>query len=163
MISAKELLELKNRMLLAADAANHLANSDGEFLELDEEQFVVVHEAMVSLRSDCARVLAELDVLRGMFMERLGLFFMEGSDEGDGSGRSGGRTVEPVPEREDVGGGEASRNDDAADGGRLHRGRAARKPRKRSKPKRDSRADGVDSGDLDASAGACQMDRSEEA
>lgn len=163
MISAKELLELKNRMLLAADAANHLANSDGEFLELDEEQFVVVHEAMVSLRSDCARVLAELDVLRGMFMERLGMFFMEGSDEGDGKRLSGRGTVESVPEREDVGGGEASRNDDAAVGGRLHRGRAAGKPRKRSKPKRNRGADCADTGGMDPSAGACQMDRSEEA
>lgn len=163
MISAKELLELKNRMLLAADAANHLANSDGEFLELNEEQFVVVHEAMVSLRSDCARVLAELDVLRGMFMERLGMFFMEGSDEGDGSRRSGGRTVEPVSDREDVVSGEAPRDDDAADGGRLHRSRAARKPRKRSKPKRDSRADGTDSGGVDAGTGTGQMDRSETA
>lgn len=163
MISAKELLELKNRMLLAADAANHLANSDGEFLELNEEQFMVVHEAMVSLRSDCARVLAELDVLRGMFMERLGMFFMEGSDEGDGKRVSGGGTVDAVPDRKDVGGGEASRDDDAAVGGGLHRGRAARKPRKRSKPKRDRGADGDHSGSVDAGAGACQMDRSEEA
>ena len=161
MIAAQELLKIKNRMLLAADASKHLANSDGEFLELNEEQYVVVHEALVSLGSDCAQVLAELDVLRGMFHERLGLFFMEESNAGNGSQRDGGGTLVAVPEREDVSGGEAPRDDEAADGGRLHRSRAARKPRKRSKPKRDRGEDGVDSCGLDASTGACEVDRSE--
>lgn len=163
MIATQELLEIKNRMLLAADASNHLANSDGEFLELDEAQYVVVHEAMVSLRADCARVLAELDVLRGMFHERLGMFFTEESNASDRVQRDGGRTLDAVPEREDVAGGEASRDDAAADGGRLHRGRAARKPRKRSKPKPDSRKDGADPCGVDASTGACEVDSREKA
>jgi len=75
-IAPQELFELKQRILLGADVAKHLANSDGEFLELEPDQYAVVHAALDGLRDDCGRVLAELDILRGMFAEKVGAFFM---------------------------------------------------------------------------------------
>lgn len=163
MIAPQTLLIVKQRMLLAADAASHLANSDGEFLELEAEQFAVIHEALTSLKDDCGLVFAELDVLRGMFAQKVGQFFMEVANAGVEQGRDGGEPVGGVPDGSDQGRGEASRDDASAAGGRLHRGRATRQPRKRSNARRHRKGNGSDTGNLDASDGAGEMDRSQEA
>lgn len=163
MIAPQELIDLKQRLLLAGDVAKHLANSDGEFLELESEQYALVYEALTELGADITRVLAELDVLRGMFSEKVGAFFMEVANAGDGHGGDGRGTVAGVPDRKDVGRGDTARDDGAADGGRLHRGRAARQPGKRPKSRRNRKSDGGDQSRLDAGAGAGAMDRGEEA
>lgn len=163
MIAQNELIEIKQRMLLASDVAKHLANSDGEFLELDVEQYQLVHAALEGLKGDCLRVLAELDILRGMFAQKVGAFFMEVANAGDRQGCDRGATVDVVPEPEDSGCGSGTRDDEAATGGRLHRGRAARKPRKRSQPRRNRKGNGGDQSELDARAGEGAMDCSPEA
>lgn len=161
MIAPDELIETKKRMLIAADAAYRVATSNGEYLELDAEQYELVYEGLVCLRQDCRRVLAELDVLRGMFAERMSSFFTEVVNAGNRDGSAGGGSVGGVPEASNLGSGEAPRDDDAAAGGGSDRSRPARKPRKRSKPRRHSADDGGVSVAVDGGAGAVEVDRVE--
>ena len=158
MIGPQELLEIKKRLLVAGPTARHLANSDGEFLELEPDEFAVVHESLNSLESDCQRVLAELDVLRGMFADKVGAFFTEVLNAGDRSGSDSRRTVEGVPGQPDNGRCEASRDDEATTGGRSDRSGAARKPRKRSVARRNRRGDSGDQGEVDATTGVRPLD-----
>jgi hypothetical protein len=157
-IAPQELLELKQRILLGADVANHLANSDGEFLELEPDQYAVVHAALEGLKDDCGRVLAELDILRGMFADKVGAFFMEVASAGVQHGRDGGATVAGVPDEAPAGCSEEPRSDVAEASGGVHRGRPDRKPRKRSQPRRNRKDDGGDQSELDASTGTRPLD-----
>ena len=149
MIAPTEMLDIKKRMLIAAEAAHQVATSNGEFLELEPEQYELVYEGLVSLRADCRRVLAELDILRGMFADRMSSFFTEVMNAGDGNGLPSGEAVGGVPDGTNLGGGEAPRDDNAEAGGGSDRSRAARKPRKRSKPRRHSPDDGGDPVEVD--------------
>lgn len=159
MIDPKELVELKQRILLAAEVNIHLANSDGEFMELEPEQYEIVYEAMTSLKEDSTRVLAELDVLRGMFADRVGAFFMEFANGAGVHGGHGGSTLAGVPEGKDLSSGEEARPVATEGGGGTGRGGDSRKPRKRSNARRNRKGDGADTGDVDSSAGTRPMDR----
>lgn len=137
MIAPKELLDMKQRMLIAADAAQLMASTSEEVVRFDEEQYGLVLQAFTSLKTDVRRVLAELDILRGMFSEKLGAFFQEVvTNAGDGQ-----TDVGAVPNGEVVGGGEEVRKDEAAVAGGVPAKRAPRKRTRRPKPSGDTGSD----------------------
>jgi hypothetical protein len=65
MIDAAEYLQLRQRVLIAAEAAYRIAASPHQvvFWELDEYELVL--QAMLSLKTDIRRLVAECQILRG--------------------------------------------------------------------------------------------------
>lgn len=140
MISAPELLLIKSRLITGADAAKKIATSADPIL-YDQEQYEAVYTALVSMGQDLSRVLAELDVLRGMFYSGVSLF-LASEMSGNGMPQPGGDVV-AVPEQADSGSGEGEPPvSEGADGG-VPSGGTVRKRTKRSKPRRDTAGDGV--------------------
>lgn len=139
MIATDELLKLKQRMLIGADAAYQIASTSDQFVMHDHEQFELVIGSMIALKSDVRRLLAEHDILRGMFAEKLGAFFMEGI----GDGRTGSAAVvRVVPGGEGVGGGAETRDVSAGTDGPVLPSGPARKRAKRSATRRNRQGDG---------------------
>lgn len=157
MIAPQELMELKARILKGAGAAGKIASSTEPLVYEDEEEFARVYTALTSLHGDVVRVLAELDVLRGMFAERLSNFFMEGMANGLADGRG---DVAAVPDKEGQGGGESERQDAAGVGSGVPKGRAARKRAAGSKPRRNRKGDGGAAEPVGSADGTQSMDRS---
>lgn len=140
MISAAELILIKRRLLLAADAAYRIATS-AEPVRYEQEEYEAVYASLVSVRQDTARVLAELDVLRGMFHTNVSMWLMEDAANVKGVPVAGGDVgAVPAPEAGRSGEGEPAQRA-GADGG-IPSGRVPRKRAKRSKPRRDPGADG---------------------
>ena len=106
MIAADELLMLKARLLVGAEAAGHIASS-ADPVRYDQEQYEAVHAALLSMKSDITRVLAEIDVLRGMVLNSVSLFLAEERKHGNGLPESGG-DVGAVPAPDDHGGGKGN-------------------------------------------------------
>lgn len=148
MISAGDLMSIKRRMLMAAEINQYLATSDGEFLELDEETFTAANQAMKALRDDCQRVFGELDVLRGMFAERVSAFLTEGLADGVKNERAAvsddPRTVADVRDTPVQGGGGSVRDDEAATGGPVRAGGPDGERKERPKSRRNRRKGGMD-------------------
>jgi len=144
MIERQEMFALRHRMLLAAEVARTVATSNGEQIELAEDEYDQVFDAMVKLKNDLVVVFAELDVLHSQVHG--GLI----KDDGDSNSERNGRgTVEGVPDGHDSGGSAAARHEPAKAGRRPHRTRGTRKSARRSRPRRDRKADGGDQGKLD--------------
>lgn len=138
MIAPNELIVMKKRMVVGAEAAGRIAGSADPFVLYDPEQYALVVEAMLSLRSDVHRVLAELDILRGMFSEKLADFFGEAfKEESPNAGDERRVPVEAVPEGTHVSGGETSGPNEAVAPSGVPAGRAPRKRGRRPKPKGD--------------------------
>lgn len=158
MIAPKELLEIKSRLLRAADAARSIADS-ADPVFYDEEAYALVHESLTSLKGDISRVLAELDVLRGMFATNLTNFFMEGV--GNGVGVSDGRgAVAPVQEQQGGPSGEAVGEVASGAGVGVQESRPPRKRRSRSKPRGHSQGDSEVSTGVGSGDGAGEVDSS---
>jgi hypothetical protein len=159
LIATQELMALKQRMLIAADAAYKIASSPDQFVLHDPEQFELVITALLALRADARRLLAEHDILRGMFAEKLSAFFLEGfKDDSTGSAPD----VEGVPRPESVGGGEEARADQAGTDGPVLGVPPARKRTRRSKPRGNRAADGDVSVELERDNGAVSLDGSKD-
>lgn len=158
MISSSELLLLKGRLLTAATAARKIASSPDPVL-YDEEQYEAVYTALMSIDQDLRRVLAELDVLRGMFYSGVSLFLSE-EMKSNGNGVPGtGGDVGAVQVEADRGGSPAEPPvGEGADGG-VPESRPVRKRTKRSKPRRDPAGNGVLPEPVGSGDRAGQVDR----
>lgn len=159
MIPAKDLVEIKQRLITAADAARRIATSPDQFVLYDEEQYQAVVGALLAARDDLIRVFAELDVFRGMFADKLQDFFMEGLSHGDAGDTA--VDVAAVQESEDQRGSEEVRKDDAATGSGVPAGGPTGKRPRRSKPRRNKAADSLVQGGVGRADGEGQMDGSE--
>lgn len=131
MLEPKELLEVKARMLLAAEAARRIASGE-ESLELEPETYELVVNALGSLTADTRAVLTELDILRGMTLGSFDSLFGE-----LGHGRSS--DVAAVQPQESVGGGEGSQPHDAAVGGVVRPDGPDGEEGERPRPRRNRR------------------------
>lgn len=162
MISTQDLLAIKSRLVIGADAAKKIASS-ADPVFYDQEQYERVYGALMSMGQDLSRVLAELDVLRGMFYSGVSLFLAsEMSAHGNGMPVTGG-DVGAVPAQEAGGSGEGEPPvSKGADGG-VQKGGVSRKRTKRSKPRRDTAGDGVLPVEVGSGDGAAAVDRSQDA
>lgn len=127
MISESELIAVKARLMLAADAANLIVSSPGPSpVRFTEEQYWRVHESLSRMRDDLASVLSELDTLRAMFVDSVHEFF-----EAKVTNEIPVSTIAlaPVPNGEDRDGGEAPRHDEAVPSEPAPARRAYRKRR----------------------------------
>lgn len=140
MIPAKDLVEIKQRLITAADAARRIATSPDQFVLYDEEQYEAVVGSLVAAKDDLLRVFAELDVFRGMFADRMRDFFMEGL--GHGNDGDSGVDVAAVQDSKDQRDSEEVRQDDATTGSGVPAGGPPRKRTRRSKSRRNQEADG---------------------
>jgi hypothetical protein len=143
-LTVQELLEIKARMLLAAEAAHQIVSSANP-LELDEPTFALVTQALVALRADARAVLAEVDILRGMVTGSFDTLFKEASEHGRSADVAGGGKAEVEV------GGAGERPDAAGTGGDVRSGgtdgEAASRPKpKRNRRRRRSDPSGVDTG-----------------
>lgn len=136
MIAPNELLAIKQRMLVAAEAAYKIASSNDQFVMHDPEQFELVITALLALKTDASRLLAEHDILRGMFAEKLSSFFMEAIDGSTGSAEA----VSRMPRDEGGDRGEAKRDEPPDATGTVLRASPARKRAGRSNSRRNSRS-----------------------
>lgn len=157
MITTGELMDIKLRLLTGADAAHQIATSP-EPVFYDQEQYAAVYAALVAMKPDIQRVLAELDVLRGMFASSVSLF-MEGQANGLPERRG---DVAAVPDAAAEQGGEEQRQDIEGAGSGVPTGRAARKRAKRSKPRRNRKSDGELAAVVGRTDGEEQVDRSQD-
>jgi hypothetical protein len=142
MISQNELVLIKERLLISAEAARHLVGSDNP-VRYEESEYWRVRFALQSLEGDVAAVLAELDTLRGMFVERVNEFFQtEGFTNAIGSGsrdgQDAGASVGGVPDGADVGSGQSPQPDNAEPSSPAPAKRAYRRRKPRSKPVGDT-------------------------
>ena len=133
MIAPNEMLAMKQRMLIAADAAHKIASTSDQFVMHDQEQFELVIGSLLALKADVRRLMAEHDILRGMFAEKLSAFFMEEVSHGS---TGCAETVQGVPGHEGGDSGEASRDDAPIPAGPVLRVSNARKRTGRSNTKR---------------------------
>jgi len=139
MISAPELLLIKSRLMQGADAARKIATSTDPVF-YDQEQYEAVFTALTSMSQDLSRILAELDVLRGMFYSGVSLFLSSEMNHGNGMPNAG-RDVVGVPEQANSGSGEGEPPvSQGADGGVPSSG-PVRKRTKRSQPRRNTKGD----------------------
>jgi hypothetical protein len=158
-IGQQEFMELKQRMLIAAEAAYKIAASSDPFVMHDQEQYELVITALLALKADARRLMAEHDILRGMFAEKIGAFFMEGFKD-ESTGRA--PDVEGVPRPESVGGGEAPRADQAGTDGAVLGVETPRKRTRRSKPRGNRAADSDVPVELERDNGAVAVDGSKD-
>lgn len=158
MISTQDLLDIKSRLVIGADAARKIASSTDPVF-YDQDQYERVYMALMSMSQDLGRILAELDVLRGMFYSGVSLFLAsEMSSHGNGMPVTGGN-VAAVPAQEAGGGGEGEHAIGQGVDGGVPAGRPARKRTKRSKPRGDKGGDGVLPQPVGSGDGAAEMDR----
>jgi len=158
MISGTQLLEIKERLLTAAEAARNLVDSNQEMVRYDEEQYWRVQLAFVSLRGDVLSLFSELDTLRAMFADRVDEFLMKGglSDAISSDAGSAGNSGDDVPAVEDRGSGSGSeekRDDPAAASEPVPAKRTRRKRAKRAKSSGDSPDSEVATESMDGGAG----------
>ncbi len=142
MISAPELLLIKSRLMQGADAARKIATS-ADPVFYDQEQYEAVFTALTSMSQDLSRVLAELDVLRGMFYSGVSLFLSsEMTSHGNGMPNPG-RDVVGVPEQADSGSGEGEPPVSQGTDGGVPSSGPVRKRTKRSQPRRHPKGDAL--------------------
>ena len=157
MLTQNELLNLKSRMLLAAETASRVMNMQGAPLQLDEETYQIVAAAMLSLKDDVRRVLAEIDILRGMTIGDFGTLFTPQSMEGmQEHGRS--RDVAATGNEEAVSGGNGERSDATEPSGAVRSGGADGETGSGPRPKRNRRRRRSDPSGVDTGSGATPVD-----
>jgi len=71
MIDALEYIQLRQRVLIAAEAAHRIASSPHQTVFYDEEMFGLVMDAMLNLKTDIRKLVAECQILRGEISERI--------------------------------------------------------------------------------------------
>lgn len=147
------LTAIKQRLLLGADAARRIATTDEPFLLHDEETYRAVATSLARMPDDIRLVLAELDILRGMFSERLASFFQQAVNGVNANG-DGGADVGAVQDAPDTDSSPDERpNDEGTDSG-VPAARPVRKRKSRSKPRRDTAGVQSDTGDVGRADGA---------
>lgn len=142
MIGPDELAGITRRLLVAAEAAKRLARATGDVF-FDAPEYEVVMESLDAMNTDVRRLLAEHEILRGMFADRLSSFLKEEVEHGNGRG-----DVVPVPIATDGGSGEGERKDEPIAEIGVQPRRTVRRRAKRSKPRRDTAGVRGDSGEV---------------
>lgn len=158
MIAPQEMLAIKQRMLIAADAAYKIASTSDQFVMHDPEQFELVINSLLALKDDVRRLMAEHDILRGMFAEKLSAFFMEVTDGSTGCAE----VVQGVPGHEGGDRGAAPRDDAPSPAGPVLGVPAARKRTRRSNPRRNRKGDSDVPVELERGNGEVAVDGREE-
>ena len=156
MISHNDLLAIKERLFVAAQAARAMVEAaDPTVVRYDETEYWRVHIALAHLHHDVSAVLAELDTLRGMFVEKVNEFFnCEGfTNEIPVSGNA----VAGVPNTLNVGSGGEARHDEAVPSEPAPAGRVRRRRAKSAKPRGDSAGVPVASEGVDPGTAAAEM------
>ena len=148
MLTLEEYMQIKRRLLLAADAAHKIATS-AQTVRYDEDTYQIVYESLVNVKTDVRRVLAELDILRGMFGEKLTAFFREKEEGANEDTSNDAGPVVPVQAPAGEGGGEAAQPHDEGTGVGVQEERPARKRRRRSNAGRTGKAEGIGEGEMD--------------
>lgn len=143
MISNNDLLQMKERLLVAAQATKRMVESNEPTIHYDEQEYWRVHIAFAYLQSDVAALLAELDTLRAMFLDRVNEFLAGGEltdaiSSSGGNEKDAGNPVERVPDAVGAGSGETPQHDEAATDGPVPAKRPYRRRKPRSKPAGDS-------------------------
>lgn len=136
MISHNELLAIKERMVVAGEAARAMVeSSDPTAVRYEESEYWRVHIALSHLHRDVAVVLAELDTLRGMFVDKVNEFFTgDFTNEIPVSSQPVARVPDALDER---GSGEA-RDDSPVPSEPAPAGRIRRRRAKGAKPRGDT-------------------------
>jgi len=65
MIDAAEYIQLRQRVLIAAEAAYRIAASPHQVVFWEQEEYVMVLQAMLSLKTDIRKLVSECQILRG--------------------------------------------------------------------------------------------------
>lgn len=153
MLSQPDLMQMKARMLIASRVAGLLINQDeNDPLQIPEDQFAIVVEAMESLDQDVRAVLTEVDILRGMVTGQFD--FLGGLSNGCDSDVPATGDEEPQSDSE------GKQPDEAAVSKPVGSGRPNRKTAKRSKPRRDRGGNKKDSQRVDGEAAEPEVDSS---
>lgn len=102
MIGNNDLLQIKERLLVSANAARRMVESNEPTIRYDEQEYWRVHIAFASLQSDVTAVLTELDTLRAMFLDRVNEFLAGGGlnnavSSSTGNSQDAGEVVAGVP------------------------------------------------------------------
>ena len=102
MIGNNDLLQIKERLLVSANAARRMVESNEPTIRYDEQEYWRVHIAFASLQSDVTAVLTELDTLRAMFLDRVNEFLSGGGlnnavSSSTGNSQDAGEVVAGVP------------------------------------------------------------------
>lgn len=132
MIGNEELLQLKQRLMVGAAAAERLAKATSDVF-LDAPEYEVVMESLAAMKTDVRRLLAEHDILRGMFAERLGSFLMEEIADAKRGGDVAGVPAQPAGAS-----GEGEREVEPVAGSGVPAGGVRRRRAKRSKSSADT-------------------------
>lgn len=148
MLTLEEYMQIKRRLLLAADAAFKIGTS-AQTVRYDEDTYEIIYESLVNVKTDVRRVLAELDILRGMFGEKLTAFFKEKEGGTNEVAADNAGPLVPVQAPAGEGGGEAPQPHDEGVGVGVQEERPARKRRRRSNAGRTGKTEGVGEGELD--------------
>ena len=138
MLQPNDYVAIKQRVLLAAEVANRVANSP-DTVRFDQETYLVVQDAMARNRDDILALLTELDILRsGVGAE---LFPSSGSASNASDERADDqRTVESVPPSADERGGSQVPDDNAGHGGPVQASGLVGERPSGSKPRRNRKS-----------------------
>jgi hypothetical protein len=162
MISANELSQMKERLLIAGATARAMVESR-ETLRFDEEQYWRVHLALSMLHTDVSVLLAELDTLRSMFLDRVSEFIGTGGLTHEVSGiadkQDAANPVDGSAAPDDSGSGDTKRDDPPAVSSPVPAKRT-----KRGRPRKPRPVEGDDpasvpgvSGEVDSGAGGSEV------
>lgn len=143
MISNNELLAIKERLLVSADAARRMVESNEPTIRYDEQEYWRVHIAFAALRNDVTAVLTELDTLRAMFVERVNDFLAGGGLNdavavGSRDRQDAGEVVAGVPDGVGDGGSETPPTDPSTVSSPVPAKRPYRRRKPRSQPEGDT-------------------------
>lgn len=149
MLTVTDYLELKSRMLLAAEAAALIARSD-DTVRFDEEMYPRVLAALAANKDDVRKILAECDILRNLSQQSLfpTKASMAGATDAGSRVPDDARTVDSVQVAPDEAGRKEVQPDDAADGGPVSAKRATKRRKPRSKSGGDRAGEAADSAAL---------------
>lgn len=164
MMPGDELLGCKARLMRSAQLALAISGLNSEeSLEFEPREYAEAIACLAAMPDDLASVLAELDVLRGMFEESVHSFLKghkevnhepqtklrkkkkvspapseEQADGGDGETDSHSGSSEPMPTEQPESSSESEQDDDAPVNKRPRGRRSSGKRTKRPKPRGDS-------------------------
>ena len=145
MLTVTDYLELKSRMLLAAEAAALIARGN-DTVRFDEEMYPRVLAALAANKDDVRKVLAECDILRNLSQQSIfpTPASMAGAANASSRVPNDTGTVDPVQDPPNETGGEEVQSDNAANSGPVPAKRAVKRRKPRSKSGGDRAGEAAD-------------------
>lgn len=138
MLGVHEYLEIKSRLLLAAECCHQIARSPELLARYEQEYLAEVLQSLAWAKTDARRLMSECDVLRAMFQESIFPGGGDGRSAEDGSDTDSGLPAQAVPAEEAVGSGGVVRDDGATVDRPAVASGPPRKPRGRPKSRRNT-------------------------